>query len=1352
MNRATPDQTLENLLNFLQRRAGFDFSGCKRQSLRSSLKKRMQAVGVGTFSDYQDYLEAHPDELSRLSHSLQLQQTRFFQTEHAWKCLSAETVPHILGAKSDTERIRAWVAGCGAGVDAYTLAILFAEALGAQEFRARVKIYATDASEDALSQARQASYTEKDIWGIPPELRDKYFKLVASRYTFRHDLRRSLIFGRHDLRSDAPLPHLDLLVCRNPPGSISAGTLASILQRFHFALKDTGFLFLGKSKPPRYQMLVANSNLFTPSNLKAGIFAKVPPTGTRERPLLSASTPATSNSHMGDLYLSEQAFDSLPLAQIVVNVKGNLAMANPQAHALLGLSEKDVGRTFQELEVCYRPVELRGRIQQACAERRPVVISPVAFLHPDNKTCYLEIQVSPLLDGGGNILGAGITFSDVTRYCQLQIELQSTNQELETAYQALQASNEELEVANEELQNTNEELESTNEALHLSNEYLGSVNQELYASNQELQSLNQQLVASYHSLEAESRRYQELFDFAPDGYLVTDSSGAILEANRAAALKLNSEPASLAGIPLANFVAVADRERFQALLEEIRSQESSSVVETGFIASSVVETGFIEPSVVETGFIASDGREGRKISPPLPLHPSPFSIHPPGREPLIAEFTVAPQHSATGNLTDMRWLMQDISERVRAQEALRQSEQRFRKIFEEGPLGMAIIDRDYRFVNVNARLCKMLGYDPEELAARTLLDITHPQEVERDLGLKLQLFTGEIPSYQIQKCCIKKNGEFVWVHLSCSVVRDSAGAPLYYLSMVEDVTERRRAEEELRQYRERLEQMVVQRTAELALANQQLRQEIIERMHVEAVLRESEERFRTMADSAPVFIWISDQSGLCTYFNQTWLNFTGRTLEEQVGDGWLEFVHPDDRRRCQETCRSASSSRACFRMEYRLRRADGEYRWLLDKGMPRFASGSFAGYIGSCVDITERKRAEEEIRFQAGVLSQVNDAVVAIDTEHRIIYWNAGAERLYGYQSAEVFGRRLEEAYQYRWHKPEDEAAALASLAAKGFWRGEVLHVKNSGEELYVEASVSVLKDERGAEAGLLAVMRDISARKRAEAALRQSEEQLQRVFEESPTGIALSALPDYQLFKVNQAFCELLGYTPAELAALNFLDITHPEDMPEEIYYIEEVLQGETNGYQLEKRLIKKNKDILWVQLTLLAMRDQKGDILYLLAMVEDVSDLHLARTSVHSIYNMLHAIVYPKSEFIFWKNVAGRYVMLNAAFAQIIGLSVREVIGKYDGELFPPEVASRLSENDRQILSTGEAETFVEAVTVGDTQRWLLALKDVCRDRHGNVTGIIGMARLIPEAEAMERSVRSQAIGELKPQINAD
>jgi len=285
----------EALLDYLKRSRGFDFTGYKRSSLMRRVLKRMQMVAIEDYGDYVDYLEVHPEEFAQLFNTILINVTAFFRDEPAWDYLTQDIIPKILAEKTDNDPVRVWSAGCASGEEAYTVAMLLAEALGSAAFRQRVKIYATDVDEEALVQARQAGYTDKDLQPIPSELREKYFELAGNRYIFRADLRRSIIFGRHDLVQDAPISRLDLLVCRNVLMYFNAETQARILARLHFALNDIGYLFLGKA-----EMLLTHANLFNPADLKHRIFTKTSKVNLRDRPtVLAQAGDAEAINHLG---------------------------------------------------------------------------------------------------------------------------------------------------------------------------------------------------------------------------------------------------------------------------------------------------------------------------------------------------------------------------------------------------------------------------------------------------------------------------------------------------------------------------------------------------------------------------------------------------------------------------------------------------------------------------------------------------------------------------------------------------------------------------------------------------------------------------------------------------------------------------------------------------------------------------------------------------------------------------------------------------------------------------------------------------------------------------------------------
>lgn len=484
------DRLFEALLEYLRQVRGFDFTGYKPSSLKRRIRKQMQVRGLETFGDYLDYLEVHPEEFSALFNTVLINVTGFFRDPEAWKYLDTQILSAILAQKTPDLPIRVWSAGCASGEEAYTLAMLLAEHLDIEQFRQRVKIYATDADEEALAQARQASYEAKAVEAIPTALLERYFDVVTGRYVFRADLRRAVIFGRHDLVQDAPISRLDLLVCRNTLMYFNAETQKRILSRFHFALNESGALFLGKA-----EMLLTHSSLFTPLSLQHRIFSRVARVSPRDRLLVLAQTgdEEAGNRLAINMQLREAAFNSVPIAQIVVDFNGTLAMANSLARSLFRINLQDIGKPLQDLEISYRPVELRSHIEKVYSDRAPVLISNVQYAQPEKLPQFLDVQITPLQSNSNGYLGVSISFIDVTGYHELQAELHRYNQELETANEELQSSNEELETTNEELQSTNEELETTNEELQSTNEELETMNEELQSTNEELQTINDEL-------------------------------------------------------------------------------------------------------------------------------------------------------------------------------------------------------------------------------------------------------------------------------------------------------------------------------------------------------------------------------------------------------------------------------------------------------------------------------------------------------------------------------------------------------------------------------------------------------------------------------------------------------------------------------------------------------------------------------------------------------------------------------------------------------------------------------------------------------------------------------------------
>jgi PAS domain S-box-containing protein len=253
----------------------------------------------------------------------------------------------------------------------------------------------------------------------------------------------------------------------------------------------------------------------------------------------------------------------------------------------------------------------------------------------------------------------------------------------------------------------------------------------------------------------------------------------------------------------------------------------------------------------------------------------------------------------------------------------------------------------------------------------------------------------------------------------------------------------------------------------------------------EAALRKSEEHFRTLANSAPIMLWLSGTDKLCTFFNEPWLKFTGRTLTEELGDGWAAGVHPDDLDRCLTTYASSFDARRSFEMEYRLRHANGEYRWILDQGTPLYRDGEFAGYIGSGIDITERTRVDEALReseerfrkvFEEGPLG-----LALVGRDYRFVKVNTALCQMVGYSEASLLQMTFADITYPDDLRADVELAERLFSGEIPFYTLRKRYVKKKGEIIWINLTGSIVHDKDGAPIYGLAMIEDITEVKHAQ-------------------------------------------------------------------------------------------------------------------------------------------------------------------------------------------------------------------------------------------------------------------------------
>ena len=445
----------------------------------------------------------------------------------------------------------------------------------------------------------------------------------------------------------------------------------------------------------------------------------------------------------------------------------------------------------------------------------------------------------------------------------------------------------------------------------------------------------------------------------------------------------------------------------------------------------------------------------------------------------------------------------ETTERVAAERALRDERDRSRGVLDNMGDAFALLDRDFRIVDMNAAAWRLDSRPPEEVIGKTHWE-AHPDAAPELGELYRQAMTDQLP-VALEHRYIWSDGRESWIDMRAYPVGD--GLAILY----RDISDRKRDE---------------------------------------AAVVESETRFRNMADQAPVMMWVTDPSGYCTYLNRRWYEFTGQDPGTGEGYGWLDAVHPDDRPLAGEAFVSANAGQKDYRIEFRVRRADGAYRWAIDAAAARFAAnGEYLGYVGSVIDIDERREAEAALQAstaraealaaqQAAILGQLAEGVIVTDRSGKITFVNDAASRIHGVARLDV----EPDAYSNTYHLLTLEGAPYPSHElplARAVLNGETIAEarwrirRPDGSEVLAVGSARPVHDDNGETLGAVLTLRDDTERAEAERLLRENEARLRALTDNLPSGMVYQIATgrdgsERRFIYVSQSHDKLTG-VPAE-------------------------------------------------------------------------------------------------------------------------------------------------------------------------------------------------------------------------------
>ena len=652
------------------------------------------------------------------------------------------------------------------------------------------------------------------------------------------------------------------------------------------------------------------------------------------------------------------------------------------------------------------------------------------------------------------------------------------------------------------------------------------------------------------ALQESEERFRALFEGAPDAiFLAEPETGEIIDANPAASQLLLKSREEMIGLHYSQLHPPRTEklaENFAKHYQQARDKKQTTLV--------------------QTTVVRSDGSE-------IPVEILAHLIHIQGKAVLQGVF-------------------RDISERKQAEEKLQQSEERFRRIFEQAPIGMVLVNLGHRYIKVNAAFCQMLGYTNQELLGKKVTDITYPEDMPQNKNLLKQALDGKISSYQMEKRYIKKDGNLVWSNLTVSFFHDDSGKPLYLLGMSEDITQRKQAEE---------------------------------------ALKHSQQRYETLVHSIDGIVWEADAKTLqFTFVSKQAERFLGYPVESWLNQPtfWFNHLHPDDRHWVPAFCAEATLAKKDDEFEYRMMTANNQTIWLRVLVTVVVEDDQPVRLCGVMLDITQRKQAEQALKEKERnlqtIFNSTTDALIVANLAGNIVDINRKAMELYGYTTKEFVALHTGQLTHPTSHYALGQF--IKEIKTNRVAVKETVDIRKNGTLFNAEVNGTIL--EYSGQKHLLIIIRDVTDRKQTEEALRESEAKFRHIYDNAPVMMHSIDVKGI-ICDVNRKWLEETGYSREEVIGkkADFL----MTDESSERAVSKGVSQFWHDAYvrDVHYQYIKKNGAVIDVLLNCDATTEPTGKLIRL-SVVRDVTEQKQTEKALKKAMKLAESANRAKSEFL--------------------------------------------------------------------------------------------------------------------------